>query len=171
MADGCFLHSPSSSIITIRGGRILWISVLGALIPIWRQEITDSCDISCLLIWQELFSFHRGHGNPLQYTCLENPINRRAWWAIVYRVQNVEHSWSNWACKNDFKIKYWSFDSDLPFLIFLMDPQLSSQKLSWVSLNKKDTANPSSPWPSYGQSREIFAKETWKKLKKETELS
>ena len=55
--------------------------------------------------------------------------------------------------------------------IFLMDPQLSSQKLSWVSLNKKDTANPSSPWPSYGQSREIFAKETWKKLKKETELS
>ena len=55
--------------------------------------------------------------------------------------------------------------------IFLMDPKLSSQKLSWVSLNKKDTANPSSPWPSYGQSREIFAKETWKKLKRETELS
>ena len=24
----------------------------------------------------------RGHGNPLQYSCLENPLNRRAWWAI-----------------------------------------------------------------------------------------
>ena len=23
-----------------------------------------------------------GHGNPLQYSCLENPMNRRAWWAI-----------------------------------------------------------------------------------------
>ena len=24
-----------------------------------------------------------GHGNPLQYSCLENPMNRRAWWATV----------------------------------------------------------------------------------------
>ena len=22
-----------------------------------------------------------GHGNPLQYSCLENPIDRGAWWA------------------------------------------------------------------------------------------
>ena len=27
-----------------------------------------------------------GHGNPLQYSCLENPMDRGAWWAIVYRV-------------------------------------------------------------------------------------
>ena len=26
------------------------------------------------------------HGNPLQYSCLENPIDRGAWWAIVQRV-------------------------------------------------------------------------------------
>ena len=26
------------------------------------------------------------HGNPLQYLCLENPIDRRAWWAAVHRV-------------------------------------------------------------------------------------
>ena len=25
-----------------------------------------------------------GHGNPLQYSCLENPIDRGAWWAIVH---------------------------------------------------------------------------------------
>ena len=24
-----------------------------------------------------------GHSNPLQYTCLENPMNRAAWWATV----------------------------------------------------------------------------------------
>ena len=23
------------------------------------------------------------HGNPLQYSCLENPMDRGAWWAIV----------------------------------------------------------------------------------------
>ena len=32
--------------------------VLGALIHLWRREIADGCFISCLLIWQEIFSFH-----------------------------------------------------------------------------------------------------------------
>ena len=27
-----------------------------------------------------------GHGNPLQYSCLENPMNRRAWQGTVLRV-------------------------------------------------------------------------------------
>jgi len=27
-----------------------------------------------------------GHGNPLQYSCLENPVDRGAWWATVYSV-------------------------------------------------------------------------------------
>ena len=27
-----------------------------------------------------------GHGNPLQYSCLENPRDRRAWWATVHGV-------------------------------------------------------------------------------------
>ena len=26
-----------------------------------------------------------GHGNLLQYSCLENPINRGAWWATVMK--------------------------------------------------------------------------------------
>ena len=30
-----------------------------------------------------------GHGNPLQYSCLENPMDRGAWGSAVYRlVQN-----------------------------------------------------------------------------------
>ena len=27
-----------------------------------------------------------GHGNPLRYSCLENPMDRGAWWATVHRV-------------------------------------------------------------------------------------
>ena len=27
-----------------------------------------------------------GHGNPLQYSCLENPVDRGAWWATVCEV-------------------------------------------------------------------------------------
>ena len=33
----------------------------------------------------------RGHANPLQYSYLENPTDRGAWWAIVHR---VEKSWT-----------------------------------------------------------------------------
>ena len=31
-----------------------------------------------------------GHGNPLQYSCLENPMDRGAWWAMVH---GVAKSW------------------------------------------------------------------------------
>ena len=31
-------------------------------------------------------SHGRGHGNPLQYSCLQNPMDRGAWWATVRRV-------------------------------------------------------------------------------------
>ena len=27
-----------------------------------------------------------GNGNPLQYCCLENPMDRGAWWAAVHRI-------------------------------------------------------------------------------------
>ena len=27
-----------------------------------------------------------GNGNPLQYSCLENPMDRGSWWAIVHGV-------------------------------------------------------------------------------------
>ena len=27
-----------------------------------------------------------GHGNPPQYSCLENPVNRGTWWATVHGV-------------------------------------------------------------------------------------
>ena len=30
------------------------------------------------------------HGNPLQYSCLGNPMGREAWWAIVHRVSKSQ---------------------------------------------------------------------------------
>ena len=32
-----------------------------------------------------------GHGNPLQYSCLENPMDRGAWLATVNRSRRVRH--------------------------------------------------------------------------------
>ena len=31
-----------------------------------------------------------GHGKPLQYSCLENPMNRGAWWATVHAVSKSQ---------------------------------------------------------------------------------
>jgi len=33
-----------------------------------------------------------GNGNPLQYSCLENPMDRRAWQATVHGVTRVGHN-------------------------------------------------------------------------------
>jgi len=35
------------------------------------------------------------HGNPLQYSCLENPMDRGPWWAIVPRVTK-SWAWLKW---------------------------------------------------------------------------
>ena len=40
-----------------------------------------------------------GYGKPLYYSCLENPMDRRAWWAAVHGLQRVGHDWAT----NTFK--------------------------------------------------------------------
>ena len=35
-----------------------------------------------------------GNGNPLQYSCLRNPMDRGAWWATVHGV-TVRHNLAN----------------------------------------------------------------------------
>ena len=36
-------------------------------------------------------SLGEGNGNPFQYSCLENPMDRGAWWATVHGVARVGH--------------------------------------------------------------------------------
>jgi len=66
MAASCIPSTPQQ--LTLRGGSIHWITVLGAFTHIWRPEIADGCDISYLLIWQKIFSsFHKG--KPGEHLC------------------------------------------------------------------------------------------------------
>ena len=44
----------------------------------------DVRDVGLILGWGR--SPGRGNGNPLQYSCLQNPMDRGAWQATVYRV-------------------------------------------------------------------------------------
>ena len=39
-----------------------------------------------------------GHGNPLQYSCLENPTDREAWQATVHRVTDSDMTEVDLAC-------------------------------------------------------------------------
>ena len=41
-----------------------------------------------------------GNGHPLQYSCLENPMDREAWWATFMRSQRVRHDWGTFDQKN-----------------------------------------------------------------------
>ena len=35
-----------------------------------------------------------GNGTPLQYSCLENPMDGGAWWAAVHGVAKSQHDWA-----------------------------------------------------------------------------
>ena len=41
-------------------------------------------------LWQEL---GEGNGTLLQYSCLENPMDRGAWWAAVHGLLRAGHDW------------------------------------------------------------------------------
>ena len=40
-------------------------------------------------------SLGEGNGNPLQYSCLRNPMDKRAWWATVHGVAKSQMRLSN----------------------------------------------------------------------------
>ena len=42
-----------------------------------------------------------GNGNPLQYSCLENPKDGGAWWATVHRVAKSQTRLSNFTHNQD----------------------------------------------------------------------
>ena len=55
---------------------------------------------SCQWRKQNRCEFHpwledRGHDNPLQYSCLENPMDRGAWWATVHGITKSQ-TWLKW---------------------------------------------------------------------------
>ena len=43
-------------------------------------------------------------GYPLQYSCLENPMDRGAWWATVHEVAKSQTRMSNWTCSHTYMI-------------------------------------------------------------------
>ena len=54
-----------------------------------------------------------GNGNPRQSSCLENPTDRRCWWAAVQELRRVGHDWATeYACACVGRIQKKSDDSN-----------------------------------------------------------
>ena len=51
---------------------------------IHRKKKSKTINEIGVLMWISLRG--EGNGNPLQYSCLENPMDRQAWRAIIYGV-------------------------------------------------------------------------------------
>ena len=57
-----------------------WLSV--------KESACNACDLDS--IPGPGRSPGEGNGDPLQYSCLENPLDRGAWWAIVHGVAELD---------------------------------------------------------------------------------
>ena len=54
-----------------------------------KESACNVRDLDSIPGWER--SPGEGNGNPLQYSCLENPIDRGAWQATVHGVSRVGH--------------------------------------------------------------------------------
>ena len=56
---------------------IFWGFPGGSVVKNLPANTGDTGDVGLIPGWER--SPGGGHGNPLQYSCLENPVDRRAW--------------------------------------------------------------------------------------------
>ena len=74
--------------------------------PRWLHGRESACDAGdTSLIPRSGGSPGGGHGNPFQYFCLENPMDRGAWQVTVHRVTKSWTQLSNWACTQARKLE------------------------------------------------------------------
>ena len=71
----------------------IWASQVALVVKNLPTNARDIRDLSLIPGLER--SPRKGHGNPLQYSCLENPMNRGAWRAIVHRVAK-SWTWLKW---------------------------------------------------------------------------
>ena len=80
--DNLYLDSGNYVIIWV-----VWVDVIGSICKWPSPFLSSKCKrnqiILCILV--ETIS-GEGNGTPLQYSCLENPMDGGAWWAAVHEV-------------------------------------------------------------------------------------
>ena len=94
-----FSISPSNEYSGFISFRIDWfdIAAQGTLKGLLQYHNSKASILqhSAFIMVQTVTYVGEGNGNPLQYSCLENPMDRRAWWAAVHRVAQ-SRTWLTW---------------------------------------------------------------------------
>ena len=73
----------------------------------WGSEESDTTE--CLPFHFSLSCFGEGNGNPLHFSCLENPRDGGAWWAAIYGVTQ-SRTWLKWlssSSSSNWCLKMW----------------------------------------------------------------
>ena len=85
-------------------------------------------------------SSREGNGNPLPYSCLENPMEGGAWWATVYgvaksqtRLSDFTHSLTQ--CVLSYKRKVWNITTAQFFCLFLFFIYFSNHTVQHMGLS------------------------------------
>ena len=59
-----------------------------------------------------------GKGNPLHYSCLENPMDRENWWAIVMGLQESNKTEATWQ-QHQYLVRVWNMFVEIKEDIYL----------------------------------------------------
>ena len=87
--DLCFGHVNFKIMLDIEQScQSRWASLVALVVKNPPANAGDIRDMGSIPKWGR--SLGGGHGNPLQCSCLENPMDRGAWQAIVHRDANSE---------------------------------------------------------------------------------
>ena len=71
----------------------MFLRVLRRGLPWWLSGKESACNAGDLGLIPGLGRYPgEGRGNPLQYSCLRNPMDRGAWWAAVRGIARVGHN-------------------------------------------------------------------------------
>ena len=94
--------------------KIPWMEEPGGLQSMGSRRVGDDW---ATLLSLSLSCIGEGNGNPLQWSCLENPRDRGAWWAAVY---GITQSWTRlkWLSSSSSSIIYTGCYNKANFLNF-----------------------------------------------------
>ena len=98
-----FIHLCSPGMLTLslahgEDSKNVWATEIGwPSLKQWASLVAQKLESACYAgdlgsIPGSGRSPGEGNGNPLQYSCLENPMDRGAWWATVHRVTELDRT-------------------------------------------------------------------------------
>ena len=130
-----WLDSRYSPLLGARPGCQTRDSYANRGLPWWLSGKGSPCNAGVTVVMDLIPKSERspwgGHDNPLQYSCLEKPMDHEAWWATVHRV-----------AKNQTRLKRLHRQRLHGTVSVSLSPFCSKNAVSWlISLQEKDGKN------------------------------